>query len=103
MVWANRPSYSPQPHCPQPSGAGSEHKEQRGRNQGAGEKGRQGGTLQAREQGAAPGSRLASGPEAQCLPAPQLPSDHTSPNPHVEKHGQVMCKGQKTNVCILNT
>ena len=28
--------------------------------------------------GAAPGSRLSSGPEAQCLPAPQLPPDHTS-------------------------
>lgn len=51
------------------------------------------------QRGAAPGSRLALGPEAQCLPAPQLPPDHTSPNSHVEKHGQVMCEGQK-NQCV---
>lgn len=51
------------------------------------------------ERGAVPGSRLAPGPEAQCLPAPQLPPDHTSPNSHVETHGQVICEGQK-NQCV---
>ena len=92
-----------QPRCPQPSGAAQSWGLWAGRaawwEPGAQREGRQGGTPQARERGAAPGSRQASGAEVQGLPTPRLPPDHTSLNSHVEKHGKVICKGQK-NQCV---